>query len=216
MNKVVISGTSKGIGQAIAKKFLESGFEVYGFDLLESSINHPAYHHYVKDIRDKVFPDINPDIIINNAGTFVEKEALDTNLMGTINFTEAFLKQSDNLKSIVFITSASARNGSEFPLYSSSKGGIVTYMKNLALNLAPRGITCNGIAPGGVNNSANEHILSDDNLYSAVLNETLLHKWIEPSEIAELTYYLTVINRIITGEDILIDNGEMLKSNFIW
>ena len=37
-----------------------------------------------------------------------------------------------------------------------------------------------------------------------------------PEEIAELAYYLTVVNRSITGEDVLIDNGEMLRSNFIW
>ena len=46
--------------------------------------------------------------------------------------------------------------------------------------------------------------------------ETLLGKWAEPEEIADLAHFLTVVNRSITGEDILIDNGEMLKSNFIW
>ena len=46
--------------------------------------------------------------------------------------------------------------------------------------------------------------------------ETLLGKWAEAEEIADLAYYLTAVNRSITGEDILIDNGEMLKSNFIW
>ena len=37
-----------------------------------------------------------------------------------------------------------------------------------------------------------------------------------PEEVADLAYFLTVTNRSITGEDILIDNGEMLKANFIW
>ena len=46
--------------------------------------------------------------------------------------------------------------------------------------------------------------------------ETLLGKWCEAGEIADLAWYLTAVNRSITGEDILIDNGEMLKSNFIW
>ena len=53
-------------------------------------------------------------------------------------------------------------------------------------------------------------------LYDAVKAETLLGKWALPEEIAELAYFLTAVNRSITGEDILIDNGEMLKSNFIW
>ena len=41
--KVLITGSSKGIGQAVAKKFLECGHEVIGIDLLPSSINHKNY-----------------------------------------------------------------------------------------------------------------------------------------------------------------------------
>lgn len=89
-------------------------------------------------------------------------------------------------------------------------------MKNLALSLAARGVTCNSISPGGVITPANRHILEDEKLYRAVLDETLLGKWAEAEEIAELAYFLTAVNRSMTGEDLLIDNGEMLKSNFIW
>ena len=63
---------------------------------------------------------------------------------------------------------------------------------------------------------ANAHILKSEELYGQVLAETLLGKWAQASEIADLAWYLTMVNRSITGEDILIDNGEMLKSNFIW
>jgi 3-oxoacyl-[acyl-carrier protein] reductase len=48
------------------------------------------------------------------------------------------------------------------------------------------------------------------------LNETLLHRWASADEIAELAYYLTNVNKSMTGQDLLIDNGEQLKSNFIW
>ena len=89
-------------------------------------------------------------------------------------------------------------------------------MKNLALTLAPRGILCNSISPGGVITPANRHILEREELYAAARAETLLGKWAEPEEVAELAWYLTAVNRSITGEDILIDNGEMLRSNFIW
>ena len=157
----------------------------------------------------------DPEIIINNAGTLDEGEALEVNLTGTIAFTERFLG-SPALRSVLFIASASARNGAEFPYYVASKAGLVGYMKNLALSLAKRGVTCNSISPGGVVTPANAHILDSEELYAAVKAETLLGKWAEPEEIAELAYFLTVTNRSITGEDVLIDNGEMLKSNFIW
>ena len=213
---VLITGTASGIGKAMAERFLQMGHTVYGLDLQESSIDYDNYHHLIWDIRNAETPEIpQPEILINNAGTIDEAEALDVNLAATIRFTERFTR-SERLKSVLFIASASARNGAEFPYYVASKAGLVGYMKNLALTLAKRGVTCNSISPGGVVTPMNRHILDDPKLYAAVKAETLLGKWAQPEEIAELAYFLTVTNRSITGEDILIDNGEMLKSNFIW
>ena len=213
---VVISGSADGIGCAIAGRFLREGYEVYGFDVRESGITHPRYRHILQDIREEVRETVpDPHILINNAGTLEEEEAVEINLNGTMRFSEHF-QDSPCLRSVLFIASASARNGSEFPRYSASKAGVVGYMKNRALYFAKRGICCNSISPGGVITEANRHILESPALYKAVLAETLLGKWADPSEIADLAYYLTVVNRSVTGEDILIDNGEMLRSNFIW
>ena len=212
---IVISGTSSGIGKATAERFLHEGHRVFGYDLSKSAIAHAAYTHFVCDIRGDL-PEIpEAEILINSAGTLEEADAIDVNLVGTIRFTEAFLP-SEKLRSVLFIASASARNGAEFPYYVASKAGLVGYMKNLALKLSKRGVTCNSISPGGVVTPANRHILGNPALYRAVLNETLLGKWAEAEEIAEFAYFLTVVNRSMTGEDLLIDNGEMLKSNFIW
>lgn len=214
--KILISGTSRGIGKAIALKFLKEGHKVYGIDIRKSSIKDEHYSHIQKDIRDKDLPSIKDiNIIIANAGVQEEKNAIDVNLNGTINFIEKY-QNSGVLQSILFIASASARNGSEFPLYAASKGGLVTYMKNLAARLADRKITVNALSPGGVNTMSNNHIIKDEKKYSSVLNETLLHKWIEVEEIAEWVYFMTVVNKSMTGEDVLVDNGEILRNNFIW
>jgi enoyl-[acyl-carrier-protein] reductase (NADH) len=74
----------------------------------------------------------------------------------------------------------------------------------------------NSISPGGVITESNAHIIESPELYAAVRAETLLGKWAEPTEIADLAYFLTTFNRSMTGEDLLVDNGEQLKSNFIW
>lgn len=213
---VVVSGTSSGIGEAIARRFLAGGHTVYGFDVEHASIVHPRYTHVKHDIRKKITANIPaPHVLVCNAGTLEENDAIEVNLTGTIRFAQHFIESPD-LRSVLFVASASARNGAEFPWYVASKAGVVGYMKNLALQLAPRGITVNSVSPGGVITPANAHILKNKDLYAQALAETLLGKWAQPEEVADLVWYLTMRNRSITGEDILMDNGEMLKSNFIW
>ena len=211
--KVLVTGSSNGIGRAIALKFLSNNHTVIGFDLQDSTINNVNYIHYIQDIC-KDLPSINDfDIIVNNAG-IQEGNTIDVNLKGTINVTEKYI--NPNIKSIVFIVSSSATTGSEFPEYVASKGGVLSYMKNVALRVSKYGATANSISPGGVITKLNEHILNDENLYKQVLDETLLNKWATPEEIADFTYFVSMVNKSMTGEDIFIDNGEKLKSNFIW
>lgn len=215
--KVLITGTHSGIGRAIALKFLKEKHEVIGFDIEPTSIINDNYDHKIIDITSKELPDVEGvEILINNAGVQNQDMSdIDINLKGTINITEKYAIQ-DNIKSVVFISSASARTGSEFPEYAASKGGIVTYMKNVALRIAQYGATSNSISPGGVKTELNSHILENPDLYEKVLNETLLNKWSETDEIADFVYFVAVNNKSMTGQDLLIDNGEELKSNFIW
>ncbi len=214
--KVLITGTSKGIGREVAIKFLNENHKVIGIDIEESTINHKNYTHIIKSITDKDLPNIpDIDILINNAGVQNSVDDIDINLKGTINITEKYGIQK-NIKSVLFMASASASTGSEFPRYVASKGGVVSYMKYVAHEISKYGATSNSISAGGVITELNKHILEDEKLYKAVLNETMLNKWIEKEEIASLAYYLTVINKSMTGQDLLIDNGEALKANFIW
>lgn len=214
--KVLITGTSEGIGKAIAIKFLNEGHEVIGIDCNESSINSTSYTHIKSDICDRNLPEISDiEILINNAGVQNTGKDIDVNLKGTIAITEKYAIQP-KIKSVVFIASASATTGAEFPEYVASKGGVVAYMKNVALRIAKYGATSNSISAGGVITKLNEHIINNPNLWEQVLNETLLNKWATPEEIADYTYFISINNKSMTGQDIFIDNGEALKSNFIW
>lgn len=184
-----------------------------GFDIQDATIENSNYTHYKQDVCG-ILPKLeNIDIIVNNAG-IQEGEVIKVNLEGTINVTEKYI--TPNIKSVVFIISSSATTGSEFPEYVASKGGVLAYMKNVALRVSEYGATANSISPGGVITKLNKHILNDESLYKQVLAETLLNKWATPEEIADFVYFVSVINKSMTGEDIFIDNGEKLKSNFIW
>ena len=68
--KVIITGTSQGIGKAIAELFLSNGHTVIGIDRQGASISHLCYTHYVCDVRDREnLPSIDGvQILINNAG----------------------------------------------------------------------------------------------------------------------------------------------------
>jgi 3-oxoacyl-[acyl-carrier protein] reductase len=213
--KIIITGTSNGIGKAITEEFLSNGHEVIGIDRMESTISNPHYTHYKKDIFLDVLPEIEGcEILVNNAGTQNEND-IDNNLKGTIKVTEKYAFQ-DQIKSVLFIASASGSTGAEFPEYVASKGGMIAYMKNVALRVAKYQATSNSISPGGVITDLNDHILKDPKLYDAVLNEALLHRWSDVGEIAKWAYFLTVTNKSMTAQDLLIDNGEAAKSNFIW
>ena len=92
--KVLVTGTSQGIGLGVAKMFLEKGHTVFGFDMNEAAIVSPNYNHYIVDIRDvENYPEIpNVDILVNNAGvqSAPGNIDIDVNLKGTISITEHY------------------------------------------------------------------------------------------------------------------------------
>lgn len=214
--KVLITGTSQGIGRAICQLFLDKGHEVIGFDRNKGNIISDNYTHYQIDIRgyDKL-PEISGvNILINNAGTQNEDD-IDINLKALIYLTEKYGVQHD-IHSILNIGSASGHTGSEFPEYCASKGGVIAYTKNVALRVAEFGATCNSLDPGGVLTPLNKPVMEDDKLWAQIMNETPLDRWATPEEIAQWAYFLTMTNSFCTGQSIVVDGGESIKHNFIW
>lgn len=214
--KVLITGTSQGIGKAIAERFLIKGHDVIGVDRSESSISAENYTHITSDVRDiDKMPEITGvEILINNAGTQNEDD-IDINLKSLIRFTEKYGLQKD-IRSILNIGSASGHTGSEFPEYCASKGGVIAYTKNVALRVAQYGATCNSLDPGGVLTPLNDCVVNDPDLWKEIMDQTPLRRWASAEEIADWAYFLTVENRFCTGQSIVVDGGESINSRFIW
>ena len=200
--KVLITGTSQGIGKAIASIFLENGHDVIGIDRNEASISHDSYQHLLHDVRDiENIPEMEDiQILINNAGTQNEDD-IEINLRSLIRLTEKYGIQK-NIKSILNVGSASGHTGAEFPEYCASKGGVIAYTKNVAQRVAEFGATCNSIDPGGVLTPLNDCVINDPQLWQEIMDQTRLKRWATPEEIAEWAYFLTVTNSFCTGQNI--------------
>ena len=212
--KVVITGTSQGIGKGIAELFLQKGHSVIGIDRQVASVKHENYTHVQCDVRDELPEIADVEILVNNAGTQNEAD-IDINLKALVRVTEKYGVQPA-IKSVLSIGSASGHTGSEFPEYCASKGGVIAYTKNVALRIAQYGATCNSLDPGGVLTPLNDCVVNDPVLWEQIMAETPLKRWASVEEIAAWAYFLTVENRFCTGQSIVVDGGESINSRFIW
>ena len=115
--KALVTGSSAGIGLAVAREFLKNGCQVMGLDIHPAGLEHPGYTHIQTDILTGELPDISDiDILVNNAGVQQSGRDIDVNLKGTMRVTEKYAFH-EGIRSVLFMASASARTGAEFPEY---------------------------------------------------------------------------------------------------
>ena len=165
------------------------------------------------------------DILVNNAG--VERNA------GVFDITEADyeLVMRTNLKGPLFLAQAFARQAKQagrggrivnissvheelpfphFTPYCASKGGLKMVMRNLALELAPCGITVNNVAPGAIRTPINKALLQDQPKLDALVARIPLGRVGEPEDVAGVVAFLASEDaRYITGATIVVDGGLM-------
>lgn len=214
--KVLITGSSNGIGKATAEKFLKEGHLVYGIDIRNSTITNENYIHYKVDVRNEnELPDIKDiNVLINNAGSIKEEEALDTNVRGYINVAEKYCFQP-NIKSVVMIGSDCSITGIEMPYYCASNGARNSYTINLANRLGNSYKATVNLLGLELIETGFDGLFDKPELVEQVKELTLLKKSMKVEDAAEWIYFVAVINKNMTGQCIMIDNGESVKHHFV-
>ncbi len=175
MNRVIITGASRGIGKALAQKFLREGFFVLG-----TSINgvldysHKNLQAVQLDLLDsksildasKIVNSIEGsfDILINNAGALFDdgeneividklRKTLEVNLIGPIDFTQKILSKINNGGHIVNISSSAGSlekvHHTNYPCYKVSKAGLNMFTVYLSHLLKDK-VTVSSVHPGRV------------------------------------------------------------------
>lgn len=216
--KVLITGASRGMGRETAIKFLNEGHQVIGLDISDPTIAHNNYIHYTADVSNNdTLPDIKDvNILINNAGVENSTRDIEINLKGVMYCTIKYALNNPNIKAVVNQASSAASTGSDFGEYVASKGGVVAYTKWTAKEIAKYGATCNSISFGGVLTDLNWSVINDANSWKKIMKMTPMNKWATATEAADWIYFLSVVNKSCTAQDIVIDNGEMYNHQFIW
>lgn len=219
--KIVVTGSSAGMGLAITKKFLKEGHEVHGIDVLlapESIERNEHYIHYVANVADSLqLPTIEGvNILVNNAGVQGSGMDIDINLKGLMNTTMKYALNNSSIRSVLNQGAASAHMGTEYDEYVASKGGVIAYTKWTAKEIAKYGATCNSLSFGGVETELNKPVMDDPMLWEQIMKLTPLRRWTTVEEAAEWVYFFTMINRSCSGQDLIIDNLESLNGVFVW
>jgi len=168
----------------------------------------------------------NPQILINNAGMNIRKNlheftldewnrVLDTNLTSVFLMCRAFIPGMKgtgygrvlNMTSIMSHVSLPGRAA-----YSSSKTALLGLTRALALEVADRGITVNGISPGPFGTEMNTPIMQNPELNAQFIANIPVGRWGKVEEIGALaTFLCSDLAGFITGTDILIDGGWTAK-----
>ena len=235
MANILVTGGSRGIGAAIAKKFAEQGDTVYityckskeAAQALEQQYGiHPIFADFREDFGalkagKAIAEQIGTiDTLVNNAAISVvdvfqcvsEEDCTvlyRVNLFGTVDMTRAILPTmlQQHTGNIINITSVWGQTGASCEVdYSVTKGGIIAFTKALAKEVALSGIRVNAVSPGVIDTEMNAHLSEEDR--QELAEETPLQRIGKPEEVADAVLFLASERAaFITGQVLPVNGG---------
>ncbi len=223
MNKVVfITGASRGIGLATARKFADNGWRVAGFSNKTEGYYQMEMNDYdsIQKAIKKAVADLGRvDCLVNCAGIFGYKnlqqydvetmtKVMGVNEMGMYLVTKEVLNYMTE-GSMVFVASTAAQVGSSDPVYAGTKSAVLGFVKSMAKALAPK-IRVNCVSPGVTESDMTKNM--NPERLKQLIDMTLLKKAAVPQDIANGIYFLASEETgHITGTCLDINGGYVLR-----
>lgn len=238
----IVTGGASGLGLAITKKLVQNQVKTIIIGRNENNLKEVAaslgelcaYKVYdlqnLKGVPALIQDIVNEygqiDILVNNAGINQKKHFMDVtdedfqNIIQT-NTTSIFVMSREVTRfmlekgsgSIINISSMAARYGIPYVIsYTAAKSAIEGMTKAMAVELSPKGIRVNCVAPGFIaTNMSAKALDSDPERKQKVMSRTPMGKLGEPADIAEAVYYFASdAAKYVTGVVLPVDGGNSI------
>lgn len=233
----VVSGGARGIGRAVADRFVAEGARVVVGDLRPADVangdqervrfealdvvDRSSWTALVDRCRQAFGP---PNILVNNAGVMIPSTIADTdgcdyrrsfevNVLGAVFGMQAVIpgmRDAGGGSVIIVSSTASMVGAAGFASYAASKAANMSLAKSAAIELGPLGIRVNSLHPGGVDTAMSQGPAFEDFDQDAFYSRFPIPRIAKPDEIAGAAVFLASDDSgFATGAPFLIDGGQL-------
>ncbi|QIG81093.1 SDR family NAD(P)-dependent oxidoreductase [Stakelama tenebrarum] len=235
---VIVTGAASGMGAAAAHRFAEEGANVVALDLdadaLDGACADLPADRLLKKAGDTANSDTarsavadavdrfgGVDVLINNAGTVVQGDAvqtseddwdrvIDVNVNGYFHMAKAALPELRKARGAIVMTSSVSGTGGDWGMlaYNTSKGAVTNMVRAMALDEGAHGVRVNAVNPSFTKTGMTEAIQDDPEMIDRFMARIPLGRPGEPEDVADVMAFLASDDaRFVTGVNLPVDGG---------